>query len=177
MTPSEVKTLRGLLGSLQWLVAQVRFDIGFQVSTLQSAPHTVSTLLQANKAVVDAKKNGDFFLKFGHIPLKEGGVVVVSVAALGNVDNNGCISGEPSKKVFSQSCYIVLLGDQALLSGKQAVFQCWTTVLTAFHAWLAQATQLRRSVLRRVLMQASWLAASWQKRWAIQRTTRMGTSW
>eukprot|EP00913_Durusdinium_trenchii_P034313 g32105.t1 len=122
LTPSEVKTLRGLLGSLQWLVAQVRFDIGFQVSTLQSAPHTVSALLQANKAVIDAKKNGDFFLKFGHIPLKEGGVVVVSVAALGNVDNNGCISGEPSKKVFSQSCYIVLLGDQALLSGKQGRF-------------------------------------------------------
>lgn len=117
-----MKTLRGLLGSLQWLVAQVRFDLGFQISTLQSEPHTVSTLLRANKAVIDAKKDEGFYLKFGRAPLEQAGVLVVTDAALGNVDSQGRNSGEPAKKVFSQGCYIVLLADAASLSGKTGCF-------------------------------------------------------
>ena len=122
LSHSESRTLRGLLGSLQWLVAQVRFDLAFLVSSLQSEAHTVSTLLRANKAVVDAKKDGDFTLRFGRIPLEQAGIVAVTDAALGNVDSNGCTSGDSMNKVHSQSCYAILLGDKELVSGKKGRF-------------------------------------------------------
>ena len=35
LMPDEQKKLRALLGSLQWLVSQLRADLGFQLSTLQ----------------------------------------------------------------------------------------------------------------------------------------------
>ena len=122
LSPSESRTLRGLLGSLQWLVAQVRFDLAFLVSSLQSEAHTVSTLLRANKAVVDAKKDGDFALRFGRIPLEQAGIVAVTDAALGNVHSNGCTSCDSMNKVHSQSCYAILLGDKELVSGKKGRF-------------------------------------------------------
>jgi len=48
LTPAERRQLRAILGSLQWLVAQVRSDFGFQLSTLQSEKPVVATLLKAN---------------------------------------------------------------------------------------------------------------------------------
>ena len=122
LTAAESKTLRGLLGSLQWLVAQVRLDLAFMVSTLQSEARTVSTLLRANKAVLEAKKNGDFSLRFGFIPLHKGGILSVTDAAFGNVDEHGRLSGEPAKKVHSQSCYCISLADEQLLAGKKGRF-------------------------------------------------------
>ena len=122
LTPAESKTLRGVLGSLQWLVAQVRFDLAFMVSTLQSEAHTISTLLRANKALIDAKKDSDFSLRFGYIPLNKAGILSVTDAALGNVDEHGRVSGDSSKRVHSQSCYCIMLADEQLLSGKRGRF-------------------------------------------------------
>ena len=122
LSPQEVKKLRAILGSLQWLVAQVRFDMAFTVSSLQGEEHTVGTLLRANKALIDAKKDSSFQLRFKRIPLESAGIVVVTDAALGNVDQDGCTPLDPSKKVFSQSCYAVLLGDLSLISGKTGSF-------------------------------------------------------
>ena len=48
LSTAEHKQLRALLGSFQWLVAQVRFDLAFQVSSLQGEKPTVGTLLRAN---------------------------------------------------------------------------------------------------------------------------------
>ena len=62
LLPHEVKQLKGILGSLQWLAGQTRFDLGFAVSSLQSEKPTIGTLLRANKCVVEAKRNGDFAL-------------------------------------------------------------------------------------------------------------------
>ena len=48
LTPAEHKQLRALLGSFQWLTAQLRFDLAFPVSSLQGETPTVGTLLRAN---------------------------------------------------------------------------------------------------------------------------------
>eukprot|EP00435_Cladocopium_sp_Y103_P054053 s1186_g17.t1 len=122
LNPAEVKRLRGVLGSLQWLVAQIRFDLAFAVSSLQSESHTIGTLLRANKVLVDAKRDGDFELRFRRIPLDEAGIVVVTDAALGNVDEQGGTSGETCQKVHSQSCYCVMLADPGLLKGQKGTF-------------------------------------------------------
>ena len=85
LPPQEVKKLKGILGSLQWLVAQVRFDLAFHVSSLQGEnPPTVGTLLRANKTLTEAKKDADFELRFRSLPLMESGIMMVSDAALGN---------------------------------------------------------------------------------------------
>ena len=39
LTPFELKQLRGLLGSLQWMVTQVRFDQQFALSVLHKDQH------------------------------------------------------------------------------------------------------------------------------------------
>ena len=44
LTPAETKQLRALLGSMQWLVAQLRFYLQFQLSTLQSELHVAAAL-------------------------------------------------------------------------------------------------------------------------------------
>ena len=122
LTPQEVKKLKGILGSLQWLTAQLRFDIAFQVSSLQSEKPTVSTLLRANKALVETKKDADFELRFRNIDYMQGGLMMVSDAALGNVDEQGRISGATEEKVHSQSCYIVMWVDDELLAGRSGRF-------------------------------------------------------
>ena len=122
LNPAETRKLRGLLGSLQWLVAQVRFDLAFGVSSLQSEKPTVGTLLRANKLALEAKEHWDFMLTFRGINVYEAGIMVVTDAALGNVSVNGTIEVDPMSKVHSQSCYAVLLADESMLEGKMGYF-------------------------------------------------------
>ena len=64
LLPGEQKQLRALLGSLQWLVAQVRFDLGFALCTLQGEQGTVSTMMKANLLLKKFKQKADFALWF-----------------------------------------------------------------------------------------------------------------
>ena len=67
LSPFQVKKLKGILGSLQWLVAQLRFDIAFGVSSLQSETPTIGTMLRANKIVLDCKKDSNYELRFRQV--------------------------------------------------------------------------------------------------------------
>ena len=122
LTAYEVKKLKGILGSLQWLVAQLRFDIAFQVSSLQGETPAVGTMLRANKALQDCKKDGDFEIRFKDVNPYLGGILSVTDAALGNVDENGSPNVGVGEKVHSQSCYAVLLADETLVGGKKGSF-------------------------------------------------------
>ena len=119
----EARQLRGVLGSLQWLVAQIRFDMCFGVSTLQGeSPPTIKTLMRANALVREFKRDPHFELIFKPVDYRSAGIVAVSDAALGNVKLNGSNEGAVTEKVYSQACYFILLADQNLLSGKQGSF-------------------------------------------------------
>ena len=48
LNAGELKQLRALLGSMQWMVAQVRLDMGYPLSVLQGERPCVGTLLRAN---------------------------------------------------------------------------------------------------------------------------------
>ncbi|CAE7641422.1 RE2 [Symbiodinium sp. CCMP2456] len=122
LTEPERRQLRALLGSLQWLTAQFRFDMGFIVSTLQGEAPTVKTVLKANSAVRDFRQDCNFEMIFRPIDYNRGGLVVVSDAALGNVKLNGSDDGTPTEKVFSQACAFVLLADDDLLAGREGKF-------------------------------------------------------
>ncbi len=119
----ETKQLRAVLGSLQWLVAQVRFDMAFHVSTLQGeSPPNVGTILKANSVVREFKRTGSYELIFRPVDYRSAGIVMVSDAALGNVRRDGSTSGTVVDRTYSQAGYVALLGDDNLLLGKCGAF-------------------------------------------------------
>ena len=122
LTPGEHKSLRALLGSLQWLVAQVRFDQGYQLSVLQGEPPVVETILKANMLAKGMKQTKEFALTFKPFELSGSGLVVVADASLGNGRRDGSAGSDPFEKVYSQSSYFVLVGDADLLAGKEGTF-------------------------------------------------------
>ena len=122
LTASEAKQLRALLGSRQWLVAQLRFDCAFMVSTLQGEKPTISTVLRANAALRQFQLDPFYEMIFRPVDPYNGGILVVADAALGNVTLEGSTEGPVLEKVYSQACYFVLLADQQLLSGGVGYF-------------------------------------------------------
>ena len=100
LSPSEHKQLRAVLGSLQWLVAQLRFDMGYQLSTLQGEDPTVGTLMRANVLVKRFKENCGFALTFRPFDLRGSGLLVVADALLGNVTRNTGVGNDPMTRVF-----------------------------------------------------------------------------
>ena len=67
----ELKQLRGLLGLIEWLVAQLRFDIAFELSSLQVEIPTVGTLVRANKLLHDCKTSWDFELRLCNVGFEQ----------------------------------------------------------------------------------------------------------
>ena len=122
LNPGEHKQLRAILGSLQWLVAQLRIDCGFQLSSLQGEAPTIGTLQRANLLLRQMKQHADFALQFKPMDLKGAGILVVSDASLGNVLKSGSAEGEPLKKVYSQAAYLVMIADANLMAGKKGRF-------------------------------------------------------
>ena len=70
LTRFEKKLLKGILGSLQWLVAQLRLDEAFTLLSMQTdtAHPTVASLLRANAAVTKLQQNKNFELGTSHGP-------------------------------------------------------------------------------------------------------------
>ena len=119
LTPAEHRQLRGILGSLQWLVTQVRVDMSFQLSCLVGEPPVVKTLLKANALLRLFKQNPDFKLTFRKLDLRGAGITVVSDASLGNVTRTGSVEGTVMTKTFSQAAYLILVGDRRLMGGRE----------------------------------------------------------
>ena len=73
ITEEECHQLRGLIGSLQYAAVHTRPDLLSSLSFLQSQINsaTVSTLMQANKALHIAKKNSDVTIKINPINPKD----------------------------------------------------------------------------------------------------------
>ncbi|CAJ1414999.1 unnamed protein product [Effrenium voratum] len=122
LAPAEVRQLRALLGSLQWLVAQLRFDMSYVVSSLQGESPTVGTAIRANSAVQAFKEDVNFEMVFRPLDWEKAGIMVVTDAALGNVTRFGTDGAAPLEKVFSQACYFVLVADADLMNGKTGRF-------------------------------------------------------
>ena len=119
----EHRQLRAVLGGLQWLVAQLRFDMAFGVSSLQGEnPPTIGTVLRANSLVREFKRTDTFEMIFRPIDYRSAGIVAVSDAALGNVQLSGSSEGSALERVYSQACYFILLGDEQLVDGKPGRF-------------------------------------------------------
>jgi hypothetical protein len=101
LTEPERRQLRALLGSMQWLVAQLRFDMGYLLSTLQGeAP--LKTLQKANLLVKQFKQHPELALTFKPLCLENAGIMVVTDASLGNVTKLGGAEGSLMEKVYSQ---------------------------------------------------------------------------
>ena len=122
LTGFETRQLRALLGSFQWLVAQLRFDMAFGVSSLQGEKPTIATILRANQLLKQFQQDCNFELIFRPIDPAKCGIMVVSDAALGNVTLEGSTDAAVTSKVYSQACYFVLVADPSLMSGQSGFF-------------------------------------------------------
>ena len=122
LTTTEHRQLRAVLGSLQWLVAQIRYDLAFPLSVLQSEKPTVMTMLKANALVKKFKQHPNFAIYFRPFDLTGSGLMVVTDSSLGNVRQDGTEEGSPLERTFSQSSYMVLLGDKQLMNGEVGNF-------------------------------------------------------
>ncbi|CAL1171968.1 unnamed protein product [Cladocopium goreaui] len=123
LNAQEQRQLRGALGSLQWLAGQCCFDLAFDVSALQrEVPATIGTLLRANKVIKEAQATQEFKLRFHPIDFVKGGVMSITDAALGNVDSRGSTEVDKLEKVHNQSCYAIVLADEAMMSGGTGFF-------------------------------------------------------
>jgi hypothetical protein len=120
LNAGELKQLRGLLGSMQWMVAQV--DMGFHLSALQGEKPCVGTLLRANALLKRFKEKPGFGLTFRPMNLKDAGIMVVTDSSLGNVRADGTVGDEPLERLYSQSCYFVLFAEKTLMDGKRGKF-------------------------------------------------------
>lgn len=122
LTPQERKQLRAILGSMQWLVAQVRVDMAFHLSVLQAEPPKISTLLKANALLKRFKLNPEFSLMFRPMCLDDAGILVVTDSSLGNVQPDGSCGDDAMKRTHAQSAYVVLLAEKTLMEGNTGKF-------------------------------------------------------
>ena len=101
-----------------WIVAQLRPDLAFETSVFQEqqAAPTGQSLTDANKLILHAKSSKEFEQIFRPIDWSTSGIVVVSDAALGNVDESG--STKAKMKLLSQSGYLVFPADSEVLAGR-----------------------------------------------------------
>ena len=79
-------------------------------------------MLKANNLLKKFKEHSSFALWFHPMDLDGCGLMCISDASLGNVEKNGSSGDNPMVKVFSQSAYIILLGDKNLMAGKPGRF-------------------------------------------------------
>ena len=101
--------------------------MAFVVSSLQGETPTVGTLLRANLALKEFQSVSDYALLFRPVDPFKGGLMVVTDASLGNVSSSGSSAAAPLDKVYSQSCYFVILADADLMAGKIGTFNVLDT--------------------------------------------------
>ena len=77
----------------------------------------MATLLKANLLVKTFQETADFCLRFRPMNLEGAGILVVTDASLGNVTRSGAVGDKPLERVYSQSCYCILLAARSLMNG------------------------------------------------------------
>ena len=112
LSPAQVKVLRAVNGSLNWLSSQSRPDLSAQTSlSQQSFPHPkIKDLRMANQAVRRAKQHRDLSIVFKPIDPEKLTLCCHSDAAFANV---GC---------HTQAGYIIGFCDESLQNGEQATW-------------------------------------------------------
>jgi hypothetical protein len=108
LEPHQVKVLRAINGSLNWLSSQGRPDLAAQTSlSQQSFPNPkMRHLKQASNIVRRAKQHSDLSLTFSPIPIESLTVVCHSDAAFANVGNH------------TQAGYVVAFTHESLNNGQ-----------------------------------------------------------
>lgn len=96
--------------------------MSFIVSSLQSEKPTVATMIKANSALKQFQQDCGFELIFRPMNLSTCGLIAVCDAALGNVTVEGCADAPVLQKMYSQSCYFILVADEQLMKGGTGCF-------------------------------------------------------
>ncbi len=118
---------RSACGSLQRLVAQLREDLAFKISALQSEQKasTVGNMLRTKDIIAKCRKSADFKLTYGDLDWKSGIIIGVSDAALGNVTETGSLGKDAQERVHSQAEYLLIFTEKQILESKAGPMVLW----------------------------------------------------
>ena len=100
-SPSEVHELRGLCGSLQYAAVHSRPDLAAKVAFIQKSicKATVSTLLDANRILVEAKQTADTSIMVRPIPLER-----ITFASFGDASFASASQMKAQQGLFIVAC-------------------------------------------------------------------------
>lgn len=112
LTPAQIKVLRAVNGSLNWLSSQSRPDLAVQTSLSQQAfPNpTIDDLRCANQAVRRARQEKDLGISFSPIPVDELTVICHSDAAWANRGHH------------TQAGYVIAFTQAQMQEGKESMW-------------------------------------------------------
>ena len=90
-TPERVRSMRGALGTLQWMSTQWRPDLAAQTSlALQTMPQpTQGDVKKVNSAIRRAKLDRDLSIKIPAVPLESLALLGHTDSSLGNAPRRG----------------------------------------------------------------------------------------
>ena len=126
LTAPECKQLRAVLGSLQWLVAQLRFDMGYHLSVLQGERPTILTLMKADQLLKEFKRNSQFELTFNPMDFKNAGIMVIMDASLGNVTKAGGQLARSPRRSIRRVLTSFWWQTKTFFQERKVSLQCWT---------------------------------------------------
>ena len=104
LNPGQIRVLRAINGSLNWIASQSRPDLAVQTSMCQQffPQPKIHNLREANQAIRRAKQHKDLQIKFSSIPVQDLMICCHSDAAFANVGTHtqaGYIVGFAEKKL------------------------------------------------------------------------------
>ena len=106
---------RGINGCLQWVTKELLHPFQFVVNVLQrrQGQARVRDVLKANEIIDEVKQHEDFTLTFGVLDLTSCGLIGVSDASLGGVEQFHYLTDQDSKmvKIYSQAGIGIFIGE------------------------------------------------------------------
>ena len=160
VTETERLHLRGLIGSLQYAAVHTRPDLATKLSLLQSAINKakVSTLIEANKLLHEAKKHHDVSITIKPIPLKEFRFMAFSDASFAS-----------QSKPDSHSGTLIVGTHQAIQEGVQSPISPISWGCRKIQRVVTSTLAAETVSLASALDQLGWLRLFWS--WIFTKTT------
>lgn len=122
-TPGEVEQLRSVIGSLSWIARQVRPDLSYRTSRLQSSVLEAKRfhLKEANKVVEHAVAHRETGLVFRHDSFNFHEAMIVTMADASWAGDTEIVNDIPQKHKSQRAC-LVMLCDDRLITGDVSSF-------------------------------------------------------
>ena len=167
-TDDEKKSMRAVLGAVNWLVTGTRPDLAASCSLLQQrvTQSVVEDLVDTNRLVACVHEHANMKVKVKHIPPKDVGFMAVSDAAWANADEK-----------FSQAGYMVAAIDKRMMHDVWATFSLlrWKSYKQDRRTPSTLGAEL--FALSRAMAETRWMRSMWCEAVYMEYTVKEDEVW